>query len=210
MTAVLFSVLVLAQSHEGDLFARMRARQQEVSRLAAVIEQVKSYPQLGIDDPAERGRLYLERSRRGETKVRLEITAPETRILISSNGGYLLYQPRIKQAVEGALSGGGKKALFSGLLTGSSEAARQLERDYTVEEIDGTHLRFQAKAGAEVHCEQIDLWLDVRSGLPARQSCREANQSVITISLTEIEVDGKLPEGVFEIDLPPDVERVKG
>ena len=210
MTAVLFGVLVFAQALEGDLLARMRARQQELSSLSAVIEQVKSYPQLGIDDPAERGRLYLERSRRGETKVRLEITTPETRILISTNGGYLLYQPRIKQAVEGDLSGGGKRALFSGLLTGSSESARQLERDYVVEQLDGTHLRFQAKPDAEVHCQQIDLWLDPRSGLPARQSCREANQSIITISLTEIEVDGELPEGVFEIDLPPDVERVKG
>ena len=54
--------------------------------------------------------------------MKMEIREPETRILRVREGEYLLYQPRIKQAVEGKLKGGGRKSMFSGILTGSSEA----------------------------------------------------------------------------------------
>jgi len=65
---------------------------------------VKSYPQRGIEDPPERGYFYLQQSKGGETKVKMEIRQPETRILTIQGGEYLLCQPRIKQAVEGKLT----------------------------------------------------------------------------------------------------------
>lgn len=201
----------LPPSADGML-ARMRARQQALRTLKASVEQMKSFPQLGIDDPAERGRIYLERGRAGETRMRLEITSPETRVLVVDKGGYLLYQPRIKQAVEGTYGdgGAGSKGLFTGLLTGSDGALEALERDYEILEPAPGQLRFEAKEGTSVHCQVLELWLDEATGLPWKQSCHEANRSVITLTLSDVEIDGDLPAKVFEVAIPSDVERVKG
>lgn len=217
------AALVLAGASEPAspeaVLARMRARQAKLVSLRAELEQMKSYPQLGIDDPIESGRFLLERGRRG-TMARIEILKPEQRILTVKDGRYVLYQPRIRQAVEGRLagSGAGAKGLFAGVLTASPEAMEELEQSYVLsglgtESLDhrsAYHLKFTARDGAAVYCQEIDLFVDGSLDLPVRQSCREANRAVVTFTLSAVEIDVPLEEGLFELDLPPGVERVKG
>ena len=199
------------------VLARMRKAQSSVESLTARLEQVKSYPQLGIVDPPERGTFTMARTKRGTMRLRMEIHEPETRILTVADGKYLLYQPRIKQAVEGKLSGGGTKGLFSGILTGSPEALEELERDYRVERVGETvvseanviELRFTARANTVVYCQRIDLWVDTTSWLPVQQSCHEANQSVITFTLGDVKLNLPLAKDAFDVELPPDVEKVR-
>ncbi len=199
------------------VLARMSQAQSNLTTLVAGLTQVKSYPQLGIEDPAERGYFYLEHSKSGETKVKMEIREPETRILRVRDGEYLLYQPRIKQAVEGKLRSGGKKSMFSGILTGSPAALAELENDYHAESLglvqlgerSVTQLRFVAKPDAGVYCQQIDLWIDTTLWLPVQQSCHEANQSVITFALEDVRLNVPLAKGAFEVEIPSDVERLR-
>lgn len=218
------ALLTMAAADTSDtssadvVLARMRQAQSSVESLTASLEQVKSYPQLGIEDPPERGTFTMARSKRGATRVRMEIQEPETRILTLADGKYTLYQPRIKQAVEGIVTGGGKKGLFSGILTGSPEALEELDRDYGVENLGETvvsdvnviALRFTAQPGAAVYCQQIELWVDATSWLPVQQSCHEANQSVITFTLGDMKLNVPLDKDVFDVDLPSDVEKVRG
>jgi len=211
-------IAAASPSSPDVVLARMRQAQSNVESLTARLEQVKSYPQLGIEDPAERGTFTMKRSKGGSTRVRMEISEPETRILTVADGTYLLYQPRIKQAVEGKISGGGKRGLFSGILTGSPEALAELDRDYRVEtrgeavvsEVDVIRLEFTAQPNAAVYCQQIDLWVDASTWLPVQQSCHEANQSVITFTLTDIKLNVPLKKNAFDVDLPSDVEKLRG
>ena len=199
------------------VLGRMRARQFGLMTLKARIEQTKAYPQLGIEDPVESGLFRLQRDGKKGTRVRIEIQVPDTRILIVSGGRYQLYQPRLRQAIEGQLVGTGPKGLFSGVLSGSPEALVQLERDYVVEgagrsDLSGRpayELKFTAKDGAEVYCREIELAVDAELFLPVRQTCREANDSRVTFSLSELEIDTELEKGLFELDLPKGVERVR-
>ena len=199
------------------VLARVSQAQSNLTTLVAGLKQVKSYPQLGIEDPAERGYFYLEHSKSGETKVKMEIREPETRILRVREGEYLLYQPQIKQAVEGKLKGGGRKSMFSGILTGSSEAMGELEEDYHAESLglvrlgerNVNQLRFVAKPDASVYCQQIDLWIDTTLWLPVQQSCHEANQSVITFTLEDVHLNVPLAKSAFEVEIPSDVERLR-
>ena len=198
------------------VLSRMRQAQASLRSLEAGLEQQKSYPQLGIEDPAETGRLFFSRTASG-TRVKMDIETPEARILLVRDGHYLLYQPRIRQAMEGKLEGGGKTALFSGLLTGSPEALSALETDYDAESLGEdvlfgqavTGLGFTAKPGAQVYCARIELWITSESWLPVRQSCHEANASVITFTLRDVKLNLPLPKGVFEVELPGDVERIR-
>jgi len=194
------------------LLERMRTEQASLRTLKARLEQVKSYPQLGIEDPVEKGFLYFEPG-----KMRLEIQEPEVRILVVKDGKYVLYQPRIRQAISGKLEGQGTKGLFPGLLTGSTESFRELEKSYsasdrgeeTLDERRVHHLTFRAKPGVPVYCQEIDLFIDTSLLLPVRQKCREANQSEITLTLADIERNTPLERSLFEVQIPDGVERIE-
>jgi len=202
----------LAADASQLLLERMRTEQANLRTLKARLEQVKSYPQLGIEDPVEKGFLYFEPG-----KMRLEIQEPEVRILVVKDGKYLLYQPRIRQAISGKLEGQGTKGLFPGLLTGSPDSFRELEKSYSVsdrgeETLDERrvhHLSFRARPGVPVYCQEIDLFIDKTLLLPVRQKCREGNQSEVTLTLTDIERNAPLPKSLFEVQIPGGVERIE-
>jgi len=202
----------LAADASQLLLERMRTEQASLRTLKARLEQVKSYPQLGIEDPVEKGFLYFEPG-----KMRLEIQEPEVRILVVKDGKYVLYQPRIRQAISGKLEGQGTKGLFPGLLTGSTESFRELEKSYsasdrgeeTLDERRVHHLTFRAKPGVPVYCQEIDLFIDTSLLLPVRQKCREANQSEITLTLADIERNTPLERSLFEVQIPDGVERIE-
>ena len=202
----------LAADASQLLLERMRTEQASLRTLKARLEQVKSYPQLGIEDPVEKGFLYFEPG-----KMRLEIQEPEVRILVVKDGTYVLYQPRIRQAISGKLEGQGTKGLFPGLLTGSTESFRELEKSYsasdrgeeTLDERRVHHLTFRAKPGVPVYCQEIDLFIDTSLLLPVRQKCREANQSEITLTLGDIERNTPLERSLFEVQIPDGVERIE-
>jgi outer membrane lipoprotein-sorting protein len=190
----------------------MRVAQQDLESLEARIEQVKSYPQLGIEDPVERGVLYLQGG-----NFRLEIQEPEVRILVVKDGRYLLYQPRIRQAISGKVEGQGTKGLFPGLLTGSSESFRELEESYSSSDLGEAalgerrvnHISFRAKPGAPVYCQEIHLFVDATLLLPVRQTCREANDSEVTLTLLDIKRNAPLGKALFEVQIPAGVERIE-
>jgi outer membrane lipoprotein-sorting protein len=205
-------LLALITPSPDPILERMRIAQADLETLKARIEQVKTYPQLGIDDPVEKGFLYFQPG-----KMRLEIQEPEIRILVVKDGKYVLYQPRIKQAIFGKLEGQGTKGHFTGLLTGSAESFRELEESYSVsnlgeETLDGRsvhHLAFHAKPGVPVYCREIELFIDTALFLPVRQKCLETNQSEITMTLADIERNSPLEKGLFEVEIPEGVERIE-
>jgi outer membrane lipoprotein-sorting protein len=205
---ILLLLLSLGGESAEDILRRMRIAQDRIETLKAEVEQVKSYPQLGIQDPVERGVLYFERK-----KLRLEIREPEVRILVVKGQRYFLYQPRIRQAISGKLEGGGAKGLFAGILTGSKESRKELETGYTasLRETNGpAHLvSFEAKPGAAVYCQGVDIEVDQTLFLPIRQVCREANGSEIVLSLFHIETNASLDEGAFEIEVPAGTEWIR-
>jgi len=211
---ILSSILLIALVSDSpeQVLERMRMAQAGLETLKARLEQVKSYPQLGIEDPVERGFLYFEPG-----KMRLEIQEPEVRILVVKDGKYVLYQPRIRQAISGKVEGQGTKGLFPGLLTGSPESFRELEESYsasdrgeeTLDERRVHHLTFRARPGVPVYCYEIELFIDTVLLLPVRQKCREANQSEITLTLADIERNTPLERNLFEVEIPDGVERIE-
>ena len=205
-------LLALLSSSPEQILERMRMAQAGLETLKARLEQVKSYPQLGIEDPVEKGFLYFEPG-----KIRLEIQEPEVRILVVKDGKYVLYQPRIKQAIFGRLEGQGTKGLFPGLLTGSAESFRELQESYSVSDLGEEtlderrvhHLAFRAKPGVPVYCREIALFIDTALFLPVRQKCVETNQSEITLTLADVERNIALKKSLFEVEIPEGVERIE-
>ena len=194
---------------------RLAEASQALTSLEAELVQVKSYPQLALTDPPEIGRIHLERGK--TTRLRLEITEPENRIVAVDDGEYILYQPKIKQAVIGKLDPNANRGRtgFLAFLVGDLSGA---EEDFEIalmgeEEVKGKpthHLRLTARQGTDSMYRQIDLWVDQELWIPVRQELVELNHSVNRIELEGIMINQDIEDSVFELDLPPDVERVKG
>ena len=117
----------------------------------------------------------------------------------------------------GKLDGKGTRGLFPGLLTGSADSFGELEKSYDASDLGETsigdlrvhHLSFTARPGVAVDCQQIALFIDASLMLPVRQKCREANESEITLTLSDIERNPRLEEKLFEIELPDGVEKIE-
>ncbi len=81
------------------------------------------------------------------------------------------------------------------------------------EEVKGKqayHLRLTARQGTESMYRQIDLWVDPELWLPVQQELVELNNSVNRIDLENIVVNQDIEDNVFKLELPSDVERVRG
>jgi outer membrane lipoprotein-sorting protein len=184
--------------------------------LHARFTQVKSYPQLDLTDPPEKGFVVADLRDSNERKIRLEIETREKRVLVVTGGRYLLYQPKINQAIEGKVeSGRAGGAGFVSFLTGDLSRAHQ---DYDVsslddEPVDGRltkHLRLRLKKGSQAYYRRIDLWVDTDLWLPVRQVLVEPNQSVIRFRVEDIRRNLSLDDKLFDLDLPSDVKRIRG
>jgi outer membrane lipoprotein-sorting protein len=201
-----------------DVLEKMTTTYASLESLEAEIEQVKAYPQLGLTDPPEIGVVYVKRKAGDELSVRLEMVKPEHRIVTIKDGRYTLYQPRIKQAIEGEVgekSGGSSGTSFMSYFLGDLNAAKN---DYSIvvlgEETAGDrrtiHLELTAKPDGKGYYPQIDLWIDQELWMPVQQEMVEPNRSVTTFQFHGIRLNGKIKDSLFSIKLPSDVERVKG
>ena len=197
------------------ILGRMAEASRALTSLEAELVQVKSYPQLSLTDPPEIGRIHLQRAK--TTRLRLEITEPESRIVAVDDGEYVLYQPKIKQAVVGKLDPNASpgRTGFLAFLVGDLSGA---EEDFEIvllgeEEVRGKqthHLRLTAKQETDSMYRQIDLWVDQELWLPVRQELVELNNNVNRIDLENIVINGDIEDSVFKVDLPSNVERVRG
>ena len=219
MTAAVLAGSAISEelpAHESVL-AEMALASKALTTLQAELVQVKSYPQLSLSDPTERGHIYVERGGKKGTRLRLEIVEPTPRFVAIKDGEYVFYQPKIKQALIGKLgaeAGEGRAGFLSYLLGDLTSAEEDFDiRSLGEELIDGkqtARLRLSAKPGSESPYLQIDLWVQRGLWLPVRQELTELNRSVTRIELKNISINEKLDESVFELELPRDVDRVRG
>ncbi len=218
LQAVLLFSISLAEADESStepILERMAEASRALTSLEADLVQVKSYPQLSLTDPPEIGRIHLQRAK--PTRLRFEITEPESRIVTVDDGEYVLYQPKIKQAMVGKLDPNASRGR-SGFLTFLVGDLSSAEEDFEIvllgeEEVKGKqayHLRLTARPETESMYRQIDLWVDQEIWLPVRQELVELNNSVSRIDLENVVLNQIIEDSVFKLDLPSDVERVKG
>jgi outer membrane lipoprotein-sorting protein len=220
---LLLSTHRLASAEEPSAEAvleRMAEAYRSLQSLGAELEQVKSYPQLGLTDPPERGVVYVKRKGEDKLLVRLEIQQPEQRIItVSDKGRYVLYQPRIKQAIEGQVDkkagGSGSGTSFLSYFLGDLSGAK---KDYVIvslgdEELGErktVHLRLTAKPEGNAYYPRIDLWVDRELWVHVRQELVEPNRSVSKLRFSGIRINEEMKDSLFTVKLPPDVERVRG
>ena len=198
--------------NQEEVLRQMEAAGRQVTNFSAAITQKKWTAVLKEFDRGESGMLWYLRSKEGQSSLRRDIVAPETSILVISNGEALFYEPRIKQARKYQLGNQKDKAEF--LVLGFGTTTRSLSDTYNIlllgeEKIDGRKaymLELRPKSEkAAAYFPQIVIWVAEQIWLPVQQKLVEPNGDYLLIKFSELKLNPGISKGKFKLSLPPGV-----
>jgi outer membrane lipoprotein-sorting protein len=146
-------------------------------------------------------------------RFRWDYSAPQPSVTLIRDGAFARYFPRTKQVFRGAAKG------EADLLVGFGPGAANLGKKYRVEllpdeSIDGraTHvldLTPRAEQASSGLFSSIRMWVDQARFIPIQTRLTEPTGDHTTVRFQDVEVNGRLPKGAFDLDLPRDVVEVE-
>ena len=220
ITLVLASLVVLPHANAqaglaSSVLTKMQKNQQTLKTLSADISMEKYNSQLRDSDQYYGTIKYIPVAGRSAF-VRLEWTRPSHEILAIANGAYVLWRPRLNQAIIGTTNSikSGKDNDVLALLNMSASQLRARFGDFqdTREEtlwggVKATHLKAVPKTVASY--KYIEVWVD-DSGMPVQTKMVEKNDDSTTVRLSNIAKNQNIDKKEFSIDLPSNVKKIKG
>lgn len=200
----------------GEILKRMDVNNQALKSLKSGIKMNKYNDQLKENDLTEGDLNYIPGKSQSQIFVRIDWTKPLVEHLAISNGEYVLYRPRTKQAIVGKVDSSKANSKSGNALAFMSMSKAQLRANYDVkyagEETVGTgvntfHLVLTPKTATSY--KSADLWVDA-NGMPVQAKIVEKNNDSTTILLSNIQRNATVKTSVFKISPPKGTAIVQG
>src|SRR5713226_3599522 len=103
-----------AKPEAETVLDNMEAVGHKLNSLVATLWQQKTNTQLGIQEPAESGKLYYLPAKNGSMKLRIDITKPAKTIVVAGDM-VKFYQPEVHQLLVTTLKNGSKNQSLGSL-----------------------------------------------------------------------------------------------
>ena len=205
-----------AQGVIGEILQRMDNNNKGLVTLKSSIKMAKHDSVLNETDLSAGELTY--RPGRSETSifVRIDWATPVVEHLAVANGQYVLYRPKLKQAIVGKVDKAKGNAKTGGALSFMSMSKAQLKENYDVkyvgdEMVGGTvkafHLLLTPKKVGMY--KSADLWVDV-NGMPVQAKIVEKNNDTTTVLLTNVQRNPTVKASSFKISPPKGTAIVQG
>ncbi len=197
-----------------QVLAKMAEVGKSFQSMSGAIERTK-VTVLVNDKAIDTGVVYFVR-RGTQTRIKLEITKPEQQSMLIDKGKAQLYFPRLKQVQEFFLGKNQDKAEF--LLVGFGQSNENIRNFYDValvgeEVVDGrkTSVIDMKPKSKQVSAmfTAIRLWMDQQRWVPLQSKLTEASGDYMIVKFGNIKINAKVPESVFDLKLPKDVQVIK-
>jgi outer membrane lipoprotein-sorting protein len=204
-----------AQGVNDQILKKMDEHYKALTSLRASVTMVKFDSLLQESDKYEGTTIYLPAKGR-DAYVRINWSKPAEEILSVVNGKYVVYRPRLNQAIIGETKNapkGGVKA--NNALAFMNMSRAQLKANYTIrymgqENVSGGiptwHLELTPKTKQKY--KLADLWVD-GNGMPIQAKVTETNNDTTTVLLSNMQKNATINAGDFEVALPKDVKIAK-
>jgi len=220
MFATVFAVFSAAPANAqgvlNDILKRMDANNKSLKSLKSSIKMSKHNAQLDEYDLYEGTVQYLPAPVKEQIKVRIDWAKPVVEHLAVGGGQYILYRPRLEQAIVGKVDNAKQGAGAGGALAFMSMNRAQLKANYDVayigeETVNGSvrtwHIQLTPKSANSY--KGADLWVDA-NGMPVQAKVVEKNNDSTTIQLTNIERNATVKGDVFAIKPPKNTKIIQG
>ncbi|MDI1240871.1 MAG: outer membrane lipoprotein carrier protein LolA [bacterium] len=210
------STVASAQGILAEILKRMDENNKGMKSLKSDIKMDKRNSQLGENDISEGSVQYLPAATKDKIRVRIDWTKPAVEHLSVGGGKYMLFRPRLQQAIVGNVDSAKGNAGAGGPLAFMTMSRAQLKANYDVtylgeETAAGSvktwHLKLMPKAATSY--KEADLWVD-SNGMPVQAKILEKNNDTTTIQLTKIEKNATIPPDVFSIKPPKGTKIIPG
>jgi len=210
------STAASAQGVLSDILKRMDDNNKALKSLKSNIKMSKHNSQLDEYDVSEGTVQYLPAPTKEQIRVRIDWAKPMVEHLAVGNGEYILYRPRLEQAIVGKVDNAKGNAGAGGALAFISMNRAQLRANYDVTyqgeaTVNGSvktwHLKLTPKTATSY--KSAELWVD-KDGMPVQAKVFEKNNDSTTIQLTGIERNATVKSDVFAIKPPKKTKIIQG
>ena len=210
------SSVASAQGILSDILKRLDDNNKGMKSLKSNIKMSKHNSQLDEYDISEGTVQYLPAAVKEQIRVRIDWAKPMVEHLAVGGGQYILYRPRLEQAIVGKVDNAKGSAGASGALAFMSMNRAQLRANYDVTyqgeaTVNGSvktwHLKLIPKAANTY--KSAELWVDP-NGMPVQAKVFEKNNDSTTIQLTGIERNATVKSDVFAIKPPKNTKIIQG
>ncbi len=164
------------------------------------------YQKVVNDTDTQQGKIYFRRGKK-DTQMATDITSPDKKFIVFSDGKVRLYQPTIDQVTE-YNAGKNRDEIESFLILGFGGRGHDLPKSYDVkfdgyETIDGVNtakLELTPKAVKVRNIfSKIILWMDASRGVSLKLQAIEPSGDYRTVTYTNIKLNNKVPDNVFKL-----------
>jgi outer membrane lipoprotein-sorting protein len=199
----------------NEILKRMEVNRNSLKTLRSNVTMVKYNSQLKEPDTTEGTSIYLPTKGR-EALVRIDWTKPVQETLAVVNGQYVLYRPRLGQAIVGNAKDAKGNGKANGALAFMNMSKDQLKANYTIkylgqENVSGGvptwHLELTPKTASSY--KMAELWVD-GNGMPIQAKVIETNNDWTTVLLSNFEKNATINAKQFKVDLPKGTKIIKG
>lgn len=210
------STVVSAQGVLSDILKRMDENNKGLKSLRSNIKMDKLNSQLGENDVSVGTVQYLPAPTKEKIRVRIDWTKPTVEHLSIGGGEYMLFRPRLQQAIVGRVDGSTGNPSAGGALAFMTMSRAQLKANYDVtyqgeamvgDSVRTWHLKLTPKNATSYR--SAELWVD-SNGMPVQAKVYEKNNDTTTIQLTKIERNATIPGDVFSIKPPKGTKIIRG
>ena len=191
-----------AQVADDDL-AKMQKKYENVNSLTANFSQSQKNAALGRTKDSK-GRIYIVRP----NKFRWETFEPDASILTSNGKKFWFYTPPFQEGEKGQVmirnAHDAQSKLAVDLLIGGSD----FKKNFDYRRIEPLHYRLNPlKPAGDI--DSIELFLENQTNLVYKLRLISASGNETTITLSQVELGPKLPESMFNFQVPPQTEVIK-
>ena len=165
------------------------------------------------DKDVSSGKFYYARQGK-QPRVRLELTKPAVQQLLIDKGKLQIHTPNLKQVQEASLGEHQDKVeMFMAL--GFGQSSEDLKKNFTVsvagqDVIDGkktTVLELRPKNSAMF--KSVQMWMDQQKWVSVQIKTTEGSGDYMILKFSDVKINPKIPESVFNLKLPKDVRVLK-
>jgi len=204
-----------AQGLLNKILNTMDAHYNALTSLQASVKMDKYNSQLDEHDITEGTVKYLPLKGR-DALVRIDWTKPVQESLAVVNKEYVLYRPRLGQALIGKVDKAKGNAKSNSALAFMNMSKAQLKANYNVkfigqENVSGGiqtwHLELTPKT--KTSYKLADIWVD-GDGMPIQMRVTENNNDATTVLLSNLQKNLTIKAEVFQINLPKGTRKIEG
>lgn len=202
-----------AQSYPLDqVLTQMAQTGKTFQAMEATMERTKVTVVVN-DQFVDSGKVYFA-GRGKSARIKFDILKPEAQVLLIENGKALLYYPKLKDAQEYSLGENQDKAEF--LLIGFGPANESIRKYYNATLVGEETLAGKKASVIDLvpkvpevlsRFKTIRLWMDQQTWTPLQTKVTEASNDYQIVKFTNVKMNSRVPDSVFNIKLPKDVRK---